>query len=104
MSTLVLLKDHAKYGKAGTVATVPFLESRELIAAGGAERWNGGRRSAPSASTESDASPTEQSSALRRIEQLEKDCADMKAENEALKTENAELKELLETGNEQPRA
>lgn len=44
MSSLKLLKDHPKHGKKGTVATkVPFLEAKDLVAAGAAERWNGGR-------------------------------------------------------------
>lgn len=42
MSTLVLTKDHPKHGKKGSRISAPFLEARDLVAAGLAERWNGG--------------------------------------------------------------
>jgi seryl-tRNA synthetase len=79
MSTLRLTKDHKKYGKAGTVATVPFIEARDLVKDGVAERWNGGKGNAP---PEAPATVS-----MKTYEEAGKKIAALEAENKELTAE-----------------
>ncbi|WP_439624085.1 hypothetical protein [Gemmata sp.] len=82
MSTLRLLKDHAKYGKKGTVATVPFVEANALVSAGHAERPGQGAGHAHPAPAPAPAVPTvpkaDHDAALKKIADLEAEVADLK--------------------------
>lgn len=78
MSTLVLKQDHAKFGKKGARVTVSFLEGRDLVAAGLAERWNGGK-AAPAEAPPSVSMETYEK-AGRRIVELESQVKALQAE------------------------
>lgn len=87
MSALKLLKNH-KGDKAGAIVTRPFMEARELVANGIAERLNRGGGEKAAVGT----APDQQSkldAANRRADAAE-------AEVKRLTAEVAELKELLE--------
>lgn len=107
MATLVFHKAHAKYGPPGKPVTVPFVEARDLVAAGVAKRWNGGS-DAPV-----DAPPTVSQEAHEKagkrileleeqVKSLQSDLAEAAkaaskatAESERLAKENATLAEQL---------
>lgn len=105
MSVVRLLKDHPKYGRAGSVADrVPFLEARDLVAAGLAER-PGEKTVEPK--PEAKAEPKKDDGAVaelkaaydalkKEIAALRAEVAELKVANDELKKENAELLALLE--------
>ncbi|VTU01005.1 unnamed protein product [Gemmataceae bacterium] len=83
MSTLRLTKDHAKYGKKGTVATVPFVEANALVAAGHAERpgqgaGHGHAQPAPAATAVPTVPKSDHDAALKKVADLEAEVADLK--------------------------
>lgn len=95
MSTLRLTKDHPKYGKKGTVATVPFLEARDLVAGGDAERWNGGKGQA-TAEAPATVSTAAFEKAGRRIADLEQQRAAVAEERDELAAAGKRLGEQAE--------
>lgn len=105
MSVVRLLKDHPKYGRAGTVADrVPFLEARDLVAAGAAERPGekaAEPKPAPVAAPVPDGAFAELKAAYDALRAefaaLRTELAALKADHEALKKENADLLALIET-------
>lgn len=94
MSTLKLLKD-CKRGKAGQTVTVPFLEARDLVKAGVAERH--GTVATPT-ETKSASPPPERAAlevANKRIKELESENTTLKEEVAAFERENKELTDKL---------
>jgi FtsZ-binding cell division protein ZapB len=102
MSTLKLTKEHKKYGKAGTIATVPFIEARELVKAGVAERYNGGQGpGAPEPPASVSMKKFEE--AGKKITLLEAECKELADENrrlEAAAKKDGEAIEKLRAENE----
>lgn len=82
MSTLRLTKDHAKYGKKGTVATVPFVEANALVAAGHAERPgdvpDSGRSGLVVARADVIVPKADHDAALKRIKEQDVEIAELK--------------------------
>lgn len=97
MSTLRLLKDDAKYGKKGQTVTVPFLQARDLVAAGVAERpgqsaGNGKPEGEPTvAAKKLDEAKAVIAAAEKRIKELEAENAELSAENDKLEAEKRKL-------------
>lgn len=81
MSTIVLKQDHAKFGKKGSRITAAFMEARDLVAAGIAERWNGGNKAPAEAPTTVSQEAFEK--AGKRILELESQAKESQAELDA---------------------
>jgi DNA anti-recombination protein RmuC len=79
MSVVKLLKDHNGQKKGAVIPNVPFLEAKEMVAAGIAERPNQPVAKAAAESPD-----------------LKAKVGELTAENEKLKAEVADLKGLLE--------
>jgi hypothetical protein len=96
VSTLKLTKDHPKYGRKGTVATVPFLEARALVAAGAAERPGDARAPAPVVPTVPQVAKSDLDAAVKRVAEVEAANDRLQGDLEAAAAENKKLKTELD--------